>query len=109
MKRIDFYEKKKTLHNEMLKAIVALFDNAEKNEIDLTGTPHNAWVVLAPDGCESTIETSVEKVKCEYGMVFIEVGCWDDYGWISCEHAGIVLMDTLDTLYDAVFDYFSES
>lgn len=41
MKKIDFYEQKKALHNEMLEAIVALFDKAGFDEIDFM--PEGEW------------------------------------------------------------------
>ena len=62
MKRIDFYQKKKDLHNEMLEAIVALFEKAGMDEIDLRPEgewQYNAYVLYCPDGAYSIQEFRV--------------------------------------------------
>jgi hypothetical protein len=106
MKRIDFYEKKKALHNEMLEAIVALFEKTSITEIDFMpddgGWQRNCFVIISTDGVESTEEVMVKKVRCEDGDVFILPFGRDM--WVSCEHAGRVVTATLDDLYDAVYD-----
>lgn len=104
MKRIDFYEKKKTLHNEMLKAIVALFDKAAINEFDLRPDDdwqRNCYITLSTDGADSTREVRVKKVKCDDGAICI-LPDGEDW-WVSCEFAGDVVTCTLDDLYDAVY------
>lgn len=112
MKRIDFYQKKKDLHNEMLEAIVALFEKAGMDEIDLRPEgewQYNAYVLYCPDGAYSIQEFRVRKVRNFDGM--IEVIAEDDEKgdtWISCEHAGDIMTDSLDSLYDAVFDYVGD-
>lgn len=109
MKRIDFYEKKKALHNEMLEAIVALFSKGGFDEIDLCPEgewQQNAYVILSPDGAESTYERQVKKVKVEDDEVFVTL--IDHEWWISCEHAGMVVTDSLETLYDAVYDWVGD-
>ncbi len=106
MKRIDFGKKKKTLHNEMLAAIAALIKKSGEAEIDLQPSEksrYDAWVILSQDGCHSTYETEVTHVKRNDSDVLIKVKYSDS--WISCEYAGDVVSDTLETVYDAVFDY----
>ena len=44
----------------------------------------------------------VKKVRCVDGDVFILPFGRDM--WVSCEHAGKVVTDTLDDLYEAVYD-----
>lgn len=106
MKKIDFYEKKKALHNEMLEAIVSLFEKTRITEFDFLpndgGWQRNCFVILSTDGVESTEEVLVKKVRCVDGDVFILPFGRDM--WVSCEHAGKVVTDTLDDLYEAVYD-----
>lgn len=105
MERIDFYQKKKDLHNEMLEAIVALFEKTSITEFDFLpddGWQRNCFVILSTDGADSTEEVLVKKVRCEDGDVLILPFGLDM--WVSCEHAGKVVTDTLDDLYDAVYD-----
>lgn len=106
MKRIDFYNKKKSLHNEMLEAISNLFKEAGITDIDLTSGEYFPYVILSPDGASSTYETLVKKVKYNDGHISIMVEDYDR--WISCRHAGCVVTGTLDDLYDAVFDYVTD-
>ena len=109
MERIDFYQKKKDLHNEILEAIVALFEKVGIDETDFRPEGEwnqNGWVIMSPDGASSTYETEVRKVKCEDGMVYIDIPDCDF--WVSCEHGRMVVTDTLETLYDAVFDYVGD-
>lgn len=106
MERIDFYRKKKDLHNEMLKAIVDIFNKTSITEFEFLpddgGWQRNCFVILSMDGAYSTEEVLVKKVRCEDGDVQIMPLGLDM--WISCEHAGKVVTDTLDDLYDAVYD-----
>lgn len=105
MKRIDFYQKKKDLHNEMLEAIVALFEKMSIDEFDFLPEgewQRNCFVIISTDGSESTREVLIHKVKCEDGEIYI-LPFGDDF-WIPCEHAGKVVTDTLDELYEAVYD-----
>lgn len=106
MKRIDFYQKKKDLHNEMLEAIVALFEKTNITEFDFLpddgGWQRNCFVILSTDGADSTEEVFVKKVRCKDGNVFILP--FGSNCWVPCEHAGKVVTDTLDDLYDAVYD-----
>lgn len=60
------------------------------------------FVTLSTDGSDSTEEVLVKKVKCEDSDVLIMPFGWDM--WVSCEHAGKVVTDTLDDLYDAVYE-----
>lgn len=105
MERIDFYEKKKALHNEMLEAIVALFEKTSITEFDFLpddGWQRNCFVFLSTDGADSTREVMVRKVKYEDGEIYILP--LDEDFWLPCEHAGKVVTDTLDDLYEAVYD-----
>lgn len=103
MRRIDFYEKKKAIHNEMLEAIASLFKEADITEIDFTSGERNPYITLSPDGASSTYEALVTKVRCKDGHISVMVEDYDR--WISCRHAGCVVTGTIDDLYDAVFDY----
>ena len=105
MERIDFYRKKKNLHNEMLDAIVELFNKTSITEFDFLpddGFQRNCFVILSTDGADSTEEVLVKKVRCEDGDVLILPFGWDM--WVSCEYAGKIVTDTLDDLYDAVYE-----
>lgn len=105
MERIDFYEKKKALHNEMLEAIVDLFEKTSITEFDFLpddGWQRNCFVILSTDGADSTREVMVRKVKYEDGEIYILP--LDEDFWLPCEHAGKVVTDTLDDLYEAVYD-----
>lgn len=106
MEWIDFYKKKKDLHNEMLEAIVALFEKTSITEFDFLpddgGWQRNCFVILSTDGAESTEEVLVKKVRYEDGEICI-LPFGSDW-WVPCEHAGKVVTDTLDDLYDAVYE-----
>lgn len=107
MKKIDFYEKKKALHLEMLEAIVALFEKAGFDEIDFLPEgewQRNAYVLYCPDGAYSIQEFQVWKVRCRDGVVEVLAEGDEDEHWISCEHAGDIMTDSLDSLYEAVYD-----
>lgn len=109
MKRIDFYQKKKALHEEMLGAIVCQFGRASIDEIDFMPEgewQRNCYVVISQDGAESTREEQVRKIRFNDGCVEIMLVGEDD--WISCEFAGDVVSCTLDDLYDAVADFFDD-
>ena len=87
MKKIDFYEKKKALHLEMLEAIVALFEKAGMDEIDLCPDgewQRNAYVLYCPDGAYSIQEFQVWKVRCREGIVEVlaEGDDYTDYKYI---------------------------
>ena len=108
MEQIDFYKKKRDLHNEILKAISDLFEKAGISEIDFKPNydwQQNAYVILSPDGASSTYETEVLKVKCDDGWIFISIPDCDD--WISCDPGSMVVSCSIETLYDAVYDYVS--
>lgn len=107
MKKIDFYEKKKALHLEMLEAIVALFEKAGFDEIDFLPEgewQRNAYVLYCPDGAYSIQEFRVWKVRCKDGLIEVLAEGDEDEHWISCEHAGDIMTDSIDSLYEAVYD-----
>lgn len=109
MKRIDFYQKKKDLHNEMLQAIVDLFDKEDIDEIDFLPEgewQRNCFVIISTDGTDSTREVLVRKVKYEDGEIYILP--FDEDLWLPCEHAGHVVTAALDDLYEAVYDAVSD-
>lgn len=90
----------------MLEAIVSLFEKTSITEFDFLpndgGWQRNCFVILSTDEVESTEEVLVKKVRCVDGDVFILPFGRDM--WVSCEHAGKVVTDTLDDLYEAVYD-----
>ena len=109
MIEIDFYEKKKQLHEEMLEAIRQLFILGGISEIDLMPEgelQRHAYVILSPDGCDSVHEAQVMKVFYEDDELSVEVNTYD--GRISLEYAGIVVTDTLETLYEAVYGHVAD-
>lgn len=90
----------------MEEAIAALFEKNGIGEIDFL--PEGEWqcncfVILSTDGAESTREVLIHKCKYEDGKVYV-LPFGEDL-WVPCEHAGKVVTDTLDDLYDAVYDY----
>ncbi|MGM9780121.1 MAG: hypothetical protein ACI3ZD_17570 [Prevotella sp.] len=106
MERIDFYRKKKDLHNEILQAIVEVFAQSNITEIDVSEDKFRTWVVISPDGASSTHEVEVRKIRCKHGHVSIQIEDYDD--WIGCEFAGIVLTNTIDNLYDTAYEHIIE-
>ena len=107
MKKIDFYEKKKALHLEMLHEIISLFDKVGFDEIDFLPDgewQRNAYVLYCPDGAYSIQEFRVWRVRCRDGIVEVLAEGDDEDRWISCEHAGDIMTDSLDSLYEAVYD-----
>lgn len=106
MKRIDFYAKKKALHQEMLEGIVELFHKTGGiEEIDFIPEgewQRNVYVIVSPDGAESTSEVRIHKVRCIDDEVAILPFGQDN--WITCEFAGDVVTDSLDDLYDEVYN-----
>lgn len=106
MKRIDFYKKKMVLHIEMLEAIQELFEKVGFDEITFGENDRQCWVIISENGCDSTQEVQVRKVHCIDGEVGVLLEGRDR--WISCQHAGKVVTDCLDDLYDAVYDVISD-
>ena len=106
MKKIDFYEKQKTLHNTIQKAIVALFDDAGVSEVSLNDNENKTWVVISLDGAESTQELEVTSVKCEYGLVFVWIAMYNV--WAACNFAGVVSTDSLVNVYNSVYDQLGQ-
>lgn len=110
MKRIDFYAKKKLLHMEILEAIVKLFEKtAGIDEIDFIPEgewQRNVYIILSTEGADSTQEVRVHKVRCIDGGV--EVLPYGQENWVSCEFAGDVVTDTLNDLYDGVYNEVSD-
>ena len=105
MKRIDFYKKKKALHNKMLEAIATLFDKVGFDEIDFMPDGElnrNCWIIVSSGGADSTYEERVRKVRCINGWVEVMLKGCDE--WISCEWGGDIVADSLDDLYDTVYD-----
>lgn len=106
MKKIDFYEKKKALHNEMLEAMKELFAKTSIDEFDFLpddgGWQRNCFVTLCPDGADSTREVLVRKVKCMDDEIYILP--YGEDSWVPCEHADDVVTCTLDDVYDALYD-----
>ena len=105
MKRIDFYEKKKVLHNEMIDAIVSLFEESRLEEINFMpawGYQTPCWVIVSSGGADTTYEECVAKVRCSNRNVDVLLKGCDE--WISCEHGGDIVTDSIDDLYEAVYN-----
>ena len=101
MERIDFYNKKLTLHNEMYDAIVELMRKHNVNELDLRDYDvDNAYV------CNAAIIPAIEEMVIKIRLkVFLEVTTngydEDDDVWLCLTDD--VLLASFDTLYDAVY------
>ena len=109
MKRIDYYVRKKRLHEEQLGAILYLFDKAGISEIDFMSEDEwqqNCFAIITNGEADTTREVRIRKVKVEEGEIYILPV--DEEKWISCEHTGKVVTATLDDLYDAVYDYVAD-
>ena len=107
MERIDFYEKKKALHLEMMKEIANLFEAAGVDEMIFYNEDeylHEAYLLYCPDGAESIQEQRVKRVRCNEGLIEVVLEEEREDKWISCQHGGDIMTDSLDSLYDAVFD-----
>ena len=94
---------------EMYEAIVDLFEKTGGIE-EFDFIPEGEWhrycyVILSPDGVESTQEVRVHKVRCIDGN--LEILPYGQDNWVSCEFAGDVVTDTLDDLYDEVYNEVS--
>lgn len=46
----------------------------------------------------------MHKVRCVDGLIEVLAEGDEDEHWISCEHAGDIMTDSLDSLYEAVYD-----
>lgn len=109
---IDFYEKKKSLHKEMLSEIKKMFVLADIKEIDFSnlGSQYNwnspdPFIVLSPDGYTSTYETIVKKLIYKNGV--LEVVIPDYENPIGLGISDSVCLCTIDSIYDAVHHYVS--
>ena len=109
MKRIDYYVRKKRLHEEQLGAILYLFDKAGISEIDFLPEgewQRNCFVIITNGEADTTREVLISKVRVEEGEIYILP--FGEEMWIPCEHAGKVVSATLDDLYDAVYDFVAD-
>ena len=50
----------------------------------------------------------MDKVRYDEGIIEIIIEDDEDDNWISCQHAGDIMTDSLDSLYDAIYDFVSD-
>lgn len=110
LKYIDFYEKKKSLHNEMLSGILKMFALADIKDIvfedDDSLINSEPFIVVSPDGSSSTFETKVKKLVCRNGILEAFIPDFDKP--IGLTVSDMVLLCSIDSLYDAVYQYTSK-
>lgn len=110
MKRVDFYNKKVQLHEQMIDAICEILDKNKITEIDFTEIDMcGGYVCTAIDG--PAIEQRVLKLRHTIGTCILEyVPEYDENHlfndetekWLSLNDD--VLYASFDTVYDAVYD-----
>lgn len=98
MERIDFYEKKEALHKEMLKYISDCVEIAG-GEIDIHRMV--GYVIISPDGAESTREICVDELKLRDGFLYFhDANAIDEANeWIGKDD---VLCCSIDSVCDSV-------
>lgn len=112
LKYIDFYEKIKSLHNEMLSEIQKMLVLADIKEIVFGDENFShiqvpePYIVVSPDGSTSTYESSVQKLSYRNGVLEAFIPDYDKP--IGLSVSDMVLMCTIDSLYDAVYQYTSK-
>lgn len=106
MRRIDFYKKKKMLHNQMIGAICKILDAQMADEINFKDLGMSGgYVCLAMDS--PAVECQIKKLKHDIGTDYLGIEIDDECG--NELHATInvdVLNASFDTVYEAVYDLF---
>jgi len=103
MEHIDFFKKKKALHQEMLNAITELLETYADGVVELNDDDchyDDAFVIRAFDGYDSTEEVKLTKVKLDGRFVKYQCHSWDE-DWCDLERDA--LFCSIDSLYDALY------
>ena len=106
-KKIDFYKMKRELHYKMVDAITSLLKKHGLTEFDLLASDaDHAFIIVSPDGAESTQEIEVQKVFLKDDALFANSL---DEGWIDKDiylgNPSSVLHCSLADLYESLYDY----
>ena len=106
-KRIDFYKMKRELHYKMVDAIISLLKKHGLTEFDLLESDaDHAFIIVSPDGAESTQEIEVQRVFLKEGSLFATSL---DEGWIDKNiylgSPSSVVLCSLADLYETLYDY----
>ena len=106
-KKIDFYKMKRELHYMMVDAITTLLKAHGLTEFDLLASDaDHAFIIVSPDGAESTQEIEVQKVFLKEGFLFATSL---DEGWIDKDiylgSPSPVMHASLADLYETLYDY----
>lgn len=111
MKRIDFYDKKVQLHEQMIDAICEIMDKKMVSEINFAKIGMcGGYVCTAIDG--PATEQQVLKLRHTIGTCILEYVPEYDYYFFDDENENEewlslnddVLNASIDTVYDAVYD-----
>ena len=102
MERIDFYEKKETLHDEMLSYI--------RNAVEIAGGSISSksvlgYIIISPVGYETTQELAIDEVKIDDGILqFHDANAIDEsYAWYeSFEILSCCTTQICDTVYEII-------
>ena len=109
MRRIDFYKKKRKLHEEIIGAICKVMDANMVEEIDFEKAGMDGGYVLV--GLDSLVcEKRVLKIKhviCTNNLKIMaeDTGGCDDRKWFSLNDND-VLNASFDTVYETIYDLF---
>ena len=110
-KKIDFYKMKRELHYKMVDAITSLLKTHGLTVFDLLESDaDHAFIIVSPDGAESTQEIEVQKV---FQKVFLKEGSLFatslDEGWLDKDiylgSPSSVVYCSLADLYETLYDY----
>ena len=108
---IDFYKKRKQLHNEMCKAIAALMKEHGVKEIDLSSTnADNAFFSHEKYGADSLEELKVNKVVLdEDGDVYVTTDetLYEEQEFYLTQNINIVLC-SIETIYESVYQVLEQ-
>ena len=108
MKPIDFYKKKRKLHDEMIAAICKILDKFGVNEIDFENAGiDGGYACLSIDGPAEEVRVLRLRKTGENCLEFIPEGLGYlnyDNRWRNMERD--VLYASIDTVYEAVYDMF---
>lgn len=102
--KIDFYEKKKALHEEMVDAIKELLHINGLDELDLSNGCDTGYVTIVDDCLYPPTEVEVKRVFLdEHSNLMADVE-FDYDNCINLEDLNNVMLCSFDTVYESVYE-----
>jgi len=106
MRHIDFWKRKRDLHNDILCATMELMREHNVKRINLLeSNVDKAFVVISVDGAESTAEIEVREVVIVEDCLYVNTN--DDYGFegdlFDLSTDGDVMWCTINDVYESVY------